>query len=416
MYVRTGSLASQTHDPYAAIRCSQWQSPFSDPRYHGSKTQRGRLAVDHKTLHRCIFGDVVFPQSEEYEEFRYKFLMVLLLSGALLTALFVLGEYSQINRIATPHLLSMQLFTLASFALWAALRGRRHWFRPVGWAYEIICLMEYTSALWLVPADELRLLWFFTNIPGVFILLGQRAGWFITGLSVAWLMLSNRVMLSPYSANAMATACFGMVYLGVFFHVYGSRSLSYFVRMRDYNLQLEQMANHDMLTGVLNARAYYAACEQQIQIASRSGQVYAVLFVDLDHFKAVNDTHGHAAGDLVLKAVAQCMRQAIRQSDALGRIGGEEFSIFMPHTGRTGAMQLAETLRQAIEALQPWTGERRLPITASIGVAACEGRPEPMQAIQQRADQAMYQAKQAGRNRVSCLVPTPAMDNAGAAP
>jgi len=356
-----------------------------------------------RTLSQWIFGDVSFPQSEEYDEFRYKFLIALVLAGAVLTAIFVIGEYGKINRIQTPHLLSMQLFTLASFGLWLVLRGRRHWFRPVGWAYEIACLMEYTSAQWLVPNDELRLLWFFTNIPGVFILLGQRAGWVITGLSVFWLILSNSLMLSPYSGNAMATACFGMIYMGVFFHVYGSRSMSYFVRMRDYNLQLEQMASHDMLTGVLNARAYYAACEQHIQIASRTGQPYSVIFVDLDHFKSVNDTHGHSAGDAVLRAVAQCMRHSIRQSDALGRIGGEEFSIFMPNTERAGALQLAESLRLAVQSLEPWIGERNLSITASIGVAACEGQPETMQAIQQRADQAMYEAKKLGRNRVSWL-------------
>lgn len=361
------------------------------------------MLVKVKNISHLVFGEVSFPKSEEFDEFRYKFLIALLLSGALLTALFVAGEHSKINRIETPHMVSMQLFTLASFCLWVILRGRKTLFRPVAWIYEIACLMEYTSALWLVPADELRLLWFFTNIPGVFILLGHRVGWCITALSVAWLLISNSLMQAPYSGNAMATACFGLIYMGVFFHVYGSRSMSYFVRMRDYNSELERLASHDMLTGVLNARAYYAACEQHIQIASRTSQPYAVIFVDLDHFKSVNDTYGHSAGDAVLKAVAKCMQQTVRQSDALGRIGGEEFSVFMPNTASSGAMQLAETLRQAVEALNPSIGDLNLRVTASIGVATCEGPPEEMRLIQQRADHAMYQAKQLGRNRVSAL-------------
>lgn len=357
------------------------------------------------TVYRWIFGDVVFPQSEEYDEFRYKFLIVLMLSGALFTALFVAGEYAQVNRIETPHLLSMQLFTLCTVGLWLVLRGRKQYFYGVGWAYEIICLMEYTSSLWLVPADELRLMWFFVNVPGVFILLGSAAGWFITVLTIAWLIISNTVMPVPYSGNAMATFILSLVYMGVFFHAYGARSLSYFERMRDYNNALERLASHDTLTGVLNARAYYAACQQAIQMATRTGQPYAVMFVDLDHFKAVNDTHGHAAGDAVLKAVAACMQRTIRRSDVLGRIGGEEFSIFMPATDRKGALHLAEALRLAVEALHPSIGERTLPITASIGVAVCEGAPEDMPAIQQRADQAMYLAKQGGRNRVSAFNP-----------
>ena len=146
-------------------------------------------------------------------------------------------------------------------------------------------------------------------------------------------------------------------------------------------------------------------------MAARTGRAYAVMFVDLDHFKSVNDTHGHAAGDAVLKAVAACMQGAIRQSDALGRIGGEEFSIFMPDTDRAGALHLAEALRAAIEALEPSIGERHLHITASIGVAVCEGAPEDIQRIQQRADQAMYLAKQGGRNRVSLLETTSTAPN-----
>ncbi|MEY4757279.1 MAG: hypothetical protein RJA34_2177 [Pseudomonadota bacterium] len=354
-------------------------------------------------LSRWMFGEVSFGQREEYQEFRYKFLMVLMVSGALFTALFVAGELAKVNRIDTPHMVSMQLFTVSTLLLWAVLRGRKHLFKVVAWTYEIVCLMEYTSALWLVPADELRLLWFIVNIPGVFILLGARAGWFITVLTVIWLSISNAVMPVAYSDNAMATAIASMLNLGVFFHVYSARSFSYFVRMRDYNQQLERLASHDMLTGVLNARAYYAACEQNIEAAARSRQPYAVLFVDLDHFKSVNDTYGHAAGDAVLKAVARCLGASIRKSDAVGRIGGEEFSVFMPNTSRSGALQLAESMRRAVEDLHPSIGDRTLRVTASIGVAACEAGGEAMQAIQQKADQAMYVAKSLGRNRVSAF-------------
>lgn len=355
------------------------------------------------TLRRWIFGDVSFAAREEYDEFRYKFLIVLMLSGAAFTLLFVLGEYARVNRIQTPHFYTMHGFTACALLLWALLRGRKHWFKPLAWAYEAVCLVEYTSSLWLVPADELRLQWFFVNVPGVFLLLGQRAGWAIVALTVAILGLSNPHMAAPYSANAMATAVVSLVYLGVFFHVFGARSISYFNRMRESNQQLEKIASHDALTGVLNGRAYYAQCDHLIELARRSRQPYAVLFVDLDHFKAVNDQHGHAAGDAVLRAVAACLTGSIRRSDRLGRIGGEEFSVFLPNTGRAGALQLAETVRHAVEGCQPDIGDRRLRITASIGVAACDAQPLDMTAIQQQADQAMYLAKSQGRNRVSAF-------------
>lgn len=356
-------------------------------------------------LYRTIFGTVSFPQSDEYEEFRYKFLIVLMLLAAVITGAFVVGEYTKLNRIDTPHFVSMQLFTVITLCLWWILRGHQRYLKPVAWAYETVCLLEYTSSLWFVPADELRVMWFFVNIPGVFILLGVGAGWAITLLTMVGLVVGNRMMPVAYSENAMATAIFSLLYLAASFHVFVSRSLSYFLRMRASNQQLAHMANHDTLTGVLNARAYYSACDDLIAMAARTGQPYAVLFVDLDHFKSVNDTYGHAAGDAVLQAVAKCLGQSIRQTDKLGRIGGEEFSIYAPNTNRAGALALGEAVRQAVEALHPCIDAEKhtLRITASIGVAACEGTIEPMQSIQQKADESMYIAKSLGRNRVSAL-------------
>ena len=221
-----------------------------------------------------------------------------------------------------------------------------------------------------VPVDELRVLWLYTNIPCVFILLGQRAGWGVTGLTMLGLLMGNEHLEKPYSPSAMATGVLAMVYLGVSFHAYVDRSMSYFKRMRDYNARLQDLASHDPLTHVMNARAYYEACEQQIALSQRSLQPCSVLFVDLDHFKKINDTYGHAAGDEVLRTVAHTLRQQLRSSDLLGRIGGEEFSIFLPETALSGALKVAENLRAAIAQCPLNLNGLSLSITASIGVAA----------------------------------------------
>jgi diguanylate cyclase (GGDEF)-like protein len=252
-----------------------------------------------------------------------------------------------------------------------------------------------------VPVDELRILWFYTNIPCVFILLGQRAGWAVTGLTIAGFLLINPQLEQPYSPSAVATGVLAMVYFAVSFHAYVDRSMSYFKRMRDYNMRLQDLASHDPLTRVFNAGAYYRACDQQIHASQRVNQSFAVLFIDLDHFKSINDTYGHAVGDDVLRAVAQTLQTAVRRSDIVGRIGGEEFSVFLPNTQVQGAQQLAETLRLAIESIHIEVDGVRLKITASIGVAVKRFDQETMQAIQQHADQAMYEAKRGGRNRVS---------------
>lgn len=356
-----------------------------------------------RALKTFIFGQVAFTENEEYHAFRYKFLIVLMLSAAFLTGLLILGTWSQMNVIQGPHSYSMIVFTTLATVLWLVLRGHPERFLAVGWTYEIVGLLEYTSALVFVSVDELRILWFYINIPGVFILLGQRAGWLITVATAVGFMVGNRYLEVPYSDNAMATAILALAYLGVMFHAYVDRSMSFFLRMRAYNRKLQQLASHDPLTGVMNARAYYAACDQQIRSSERSNQSYAVMFVDLDHFKKVNDTYGHAAGDEVLRTVSATLQDKIRESDLLGRIGGEEFCIFLPATDAKGAMQLAENLRLAIEACKPDVGSTVLTVTASIGVAVSSDPGVSMQVIQERADQAMYQAKKGGRNRVSML-------------
>jgi diguanylate cyclase (GGDEF)-like protein len=300
---------------------------------------------------------------------------------------------------------SMAAFTLIAVACWWALRGRPQRFRLVAWVYEGVCLLEYTSALLFVPEDELRLLWFLVNIPGVFLLLGPRSGWAITGLSLLLLLGLNPALQHPYSGNAQATLVLAVLYLGVMFHVFGDRSVSYFSRMRRYNLKLLKIASHDALTGVLNARAYQAQCQLAIEAGATAGRGYSVLFVDLDHFKRVNDQHGHATGDRVLQAAAQALQKGVRHSDIVGRIGGEEFGVLLPHTDLDQALRVAEHLRHSIEQLQWPIGVdgQGLKITASMGVANSPDGQISLQSLQQRADSAMYQAKAAGRNRVTSL-------------
>ncbi|MDP5241381.1 GGDEF domain-containing protein [Uliginosibacterium sp. 31-16] len=354
-------------------------------------------------LEHMLFGSVHFADAKEFRAFQFKLLCIVLPVGALTTVLLLLGVASGANLIDARHVISMSVFTTLSVVLWLLLRGQPQRFLRVAWPYEILCLLEYVSALYFVSEDEMRVIWFFTNIPGVYILLGQRAGLAITVLSVVGLALGNGLLPRPYSSNGMATLLAALAYVGAFFHVYGARSLSYFFRMRESNGQLRHMASHDPLTGLLNARAYYAACDQMIHLATRNRTPYAVLFVDLDHFKRINDTHGHEAGDLVLKCVAARLMETVRQSDAVGRVGGEEFSVFLPNTDLAGALRLAESLRLGIEALMPDIGSQRLRITASIGVARNQHSEQSMAEIQRLADQAMYDAKQRGRNRVSAV-------------
>lgn len=352
-------------------------------------------------IERLVFGKVEFTEGEEHAEFLFKLLSIVMVSGALLTVLFILSSASGVNRIDSRHEVSMYTFTVLASGLWLRLRGRKDLYWPIAWSYEALCMAEHLSTTLFVPFDELRAFWFAINVAGVFVLLGRLTGWLITVASVILVVTINPLSNAPYSINALTTFGLGILYLGLFFHFYAARSISYFERMRQANHTLARMASHDALTEVLNARAYYETCEHLISSQERSKTPFSVLFIDLDHFKAINDTHGHAAGDIVLKTIARELLANIRKGDILGRVGGEEFSIFLPDTGPESAQSVAEKLRRAVEALSIHHGRVTLHITASLGIASYEGSHQTIQAIQRNADAAMYAAKAAGRNRVS---------------
>jgi diguanylate cyclase (GGDEF)-like protein len=156
------------------------------------------------------------------------------------------------------------------------------------------------------------------------------------------------------------------------------------------------LAETDPLTGVANRRRFYEALAAESARAERYGSTWSVLSIDLDHFKTVNDTHGHEAGDAVLRSTAMDLGALIRQGDILARVGGEEFAILTPETTGSSAAALADRLRVMIASRSyPALGT----VTCSLGVAqALPG--EEVDRVLRRADSALYQAKASGRNRV----------------
>jgi diguanylate cyclase (GGDEF)-like protein len=161
--------------------------------------------------------------------------------------------------------------------------------------------------------------------------------------------------------------------------------------------QAVEMASRDPLTGVQNRLALSSSLIREVDLARRQDLPLSMLMIDIDHFKAFNDRHGHAFGDDVLVAVAQSIANTIRRSDLLFRFGGEEFVVLASHTREQGAMLLAERIRENVAALQSVRG-REIRITISVGVARLDEQ-EDAEAFFSRADKALYIAKNEGRDR-----------------
>lgn len=246
--------------------------------------------------------------------------------------------------------------------------------------------LQYWAGGLLLSALAHTLLLLYGRIPNLLtVVLGNVL--LSSALASFWLAVRRFHDLALHWARTLALLAAIALLMWLFQHQFASR-----VVVSGFTLSLQAA----LVLWVLRQRALGA--EQQ---RSRG----ALLMVDIDHFKRVNDHYGHLAGDHVLRHIVGVLRQRLRASDVLGRYGGEEFMVLLPGTDLHGAAQLAEQLRQAVQAAPcEWQGQR-IPFTVSIGVAASADTPadpsRTSEALLQAADQALYRAKDDGRNRVA---------------
>lgn len=246
--------------------------------------------------------------------------------------------------------------------------------------------LQYWAGGLLLSALAHTLLLLYGRIPNLLtVVLGNVL--LSSALASFWLAVRRFHDLALHWARTLALLAAIALLMWLFQHQFASR-----VVVSGFTLSLQAA----LVLWVLRQRSLGA--EQQ---RSRG----ALLMVDIDHFKRVNDHYGHLAGDHVLRHIVGVLRQRLRASDVLGRYGGEEFMVLLPGTDLHGAAQLAEQLRQAVQAAPcEWQGQR-IPFTVSIGVAASADTPadpsRTSEALLQAADQALYRAKDDGRNRVA---------------
>ena len=165
-------------------------------------------------------------------------------------------------------------------------------------------------------------------------------------------------------------------------------------------VQLDILATRDELTGVSNRRQFLVQADREWARCRRYDMDAAVLMIDVDHFKTVNDEHGHLAGDLMLREIARAIGDTLRQPDLLGRFGGEEFIVFLPHADPLGALDAAERIRERVARLVLEWRAKAIRATVSVGVVKLEPAHDSLGMLIAEADLALYAAKSAGRNCV----------------
>jgi diguanylate cyclase (GGDEF)-like protein len=162
---------------------------------------------------------------------------------------------------------------------------------------------------------------------------------------------------------------------------------------------MEKMATTDGLTGLYNRRHFQKIFSERLDLAARYGRKMSVILCDIDHFKSVNDTYGHPAGDAVLRVVAKLLSSEARKTDAIGRLGGEEFAIVMEETDTLAARQSAERIRLRIMNEVIAIEHGSLTVTLSLGIATFPDDGKSVDLLLSHADEALYRAKHGGRNK-----------------
>lgn len=172
-----------------------------------------------------------------------------------------------------------------------------------------------------------------------------------------------------------------------------------------YHEEIYRLTTIDGLTNTYNKRYFLEALERELNRSKRYGRELSLVLFDIDYFKKINDTHGHLAGDYILRELARMVGDNLRRDDVFARYGGEEFAIILPENDRRGAQRVCEKLRQLVEAHHFGFDNKRIPVTVSLGIATCDPADESSDEVDvgtfiAQADEKLYQAKRGGRNQV----------------
>jgi diguanylate cyclase (GGDEF)-like protein len=231
--------------------------------------------------------------------------------------------------------------------------------------------------------------------------------------TIAWLTFYGMVMLIrvpvalsqtfPDAATAFVSATMTLAIFGAVIHVVVLSFLQLALTKGRADNRFREAAETDMLTGVANRRAFFGRAAPLADRAAREGRPAAVLVIDIDRFKAINDSLGHAGGDAVIIAVARAIRDGLRPGDVFGRLGGEEFGCLLPDTSLTEATAIAEALRSRIASQNLAFDGTTVQVSVSVGIAVTGAGIATIDRLLAEADAGLYQAKRSGRDRVVAM-------------
>jgi len=350
-------------------------------------------------INNFLYSGFKFSKNEDLLKFKFRMLNSMLLIIVIASAFFAVMSDLGINELGPIQTKVDYIYSLFNIALIFFLRSSKQNYTLVAYLLIGISLVTFTSALIHVPQDEFRMIWFYIMIFAAYIINGTRFGLLSTVVSIAIILTVNGLVELELSQVAINTAILGLLIGSFFAYVYTDKINSYEKSLKEQNNSLTLLASTDYLTGIMNKRMFNEISEHYFKTAQKNKLHLTLLLLDIDHFKKVNDTYGHQAGDQLLKRFAKVLEHILNKSDIFARIGGEEFAILLSQTNSDEAFILAERIREEIEKDCINYNGQEICVTTSIGISENIESDTEFENIFSRADIALYKAKNEGRNR-----------------
>jgi len=353
-------------------------------------------------LNNFLYSGFKFDGDEDLLQFKFKMLNSIFIIIAFFSALFGLLSDLGINDIGPIHSKVNYVYSFLTVMLIFFLRLSKENYILTVHSLLIISLLTFTSALIFVPQDEFRIIWFYLLILVAYMISGKTSGILYTLASIVIILTVNFFVDLQLSQVAINSGVLGLLIGSFLSNVYTNKITNYENSLKQQNSSLNVLASTDYLTGIMNRRMFNEISEHYFQTAQKNELNLTLLLLDLDHFKKVNDTYGHQAGDLLLIRFVETVENILTKSDIFSRIGGEEFAILLSQINREDAYDLAEKIRKEVENITINYEGQNVFVRTSIGITRNGPTDNSFDDMFSRSDMALYKAKKEGRNQTCC--------------
>jgi len=370
-------------------------------------------------INNFLHSGFKFTGEENLLQFKFKMLNSIFIIVAFFSALFGLLSDLGINDIGPIHSKVNYVYSFLTILLILFLRSSKKNYNLTAHSLLVISLITFTSSLVFVPQDEFRMIWFYLLVFVAYMISSKMIGLLCTLTSIVIILSVNYFVDLQLSQVAINSGILGLIIGSFLSYIYTDKITNYENSLIQQNSSLSLLASTDYLTGIMNKRMFNEISERYFQTAQKNDLNLTLLLLDLDHFKKVNDTYGHRAGDQLLKRFVNTLESILNKSDIFARIGGEEFAILLSQINSDDAYLLAERIRKEIENdFMTYEGQD-IRVTISIGISENRETDTKFEDIFSRADIALYRAKHQGRNK-TCYIehsnddvhcPNPMIDN-----